>query len=860
MSKEELEEVVEDLESVRGNQTELISVYIPTGQNLNTVRNQMEEEKGTAENIKSKSTRKNVISALETISRDLKNYKKTLENGMAIFCGNVSNSEGKSDIQLWVIEPPHPLNTRLYRCDKEFVLGPLKKMLEADEVYGLVVMDRKKATLGLLEGKHVEVIRKMTSGVPGKQRAGGQCLSPETLIMRDNGEIIELGDSHNPLIIQSENFNKEKNEETPIISKWENEKQLYKITTCYPKIEIESSRDHLFFVRTEEGIKEKPLFDIKEGDYLVMPEKIKIIGEKQEIKSKKYYSSFCITEKGRKLLKKKREEKSLFQRELAEKTGVDQTRISAIELGKINAKRHILKKICNSLDVNYESFLEGYTKPYKYSHIKLPSEVNKRFGRFLGYYLGDGNGEKDRISLFEQRKKVALKYKKIIDRLFEVDSSYRFRKSKNYYQIRITSRPLVRLIGEEFPEISNALGSEIPKKILKSPDNILSSFISGFYDAEGYVSTGRIGLGVNNKTIVNQLQISLLRFGIISSVIEYDNKGNPYSNEKRYTLAISDKKSLKIFRDKIGFMSKKKMRKLNEVISGRSKRNNVRQLVVNGKDVARILRNSGYTTTQFSAPLFFVNKRQMSKELFKKKIIDKIEDKDLKKRLSGFYNSNLIAIKISNIKKIGKSETVDIETKNHNFLANGIIVHNSSQRFERLTEGAAKKFYRRVAEAMKKAFFNRERLKGIIIGGPVPTKEDFLKEGNLVTSLRDKVIGTKDLGYADEHGLDLLVEESQDLLEKQEIIHEKKLLEKFFERIGKEERAVYKKKDVEKALKYGAVEVLILSKKLDKKLRKELREKAENISSEVEIVSNETDEGEQFWSMGGMGGLLRFDV
>ena len=66
--------------------------------------------------------------------------------------------------------------------DKEFVLDALRQMLEVTEVYGLLVMDRKEATIGLLEGKSIETLQKMTSGVPSKVRAGGQCLSPETLI------------------------------------------------------------------------------------------------------------------------------------------------------------------------------------------------------------------------------------------------------------------------------------------------------------------------------------------------------------------------------------------------------------------------------------------------------------------------------------------------------------------------------------------------------------------------------------------------------------------------------------------------------------------------------------------------------
>ena len=137
-SKSELKEILEELEKHKGRATELITVYIPAGQNIYTVANQLEAEKSTAKNIKSTGTRKNVGNALDKITRHLKEYKKTPENGLAIFCGNVSKSEGQDDLQLWDIEPPEQMKIRMYRCDKEFVIDPLKEMLEVQEVFGLV--------------------------------------------------------------------------------------------------------------------------------------------------------------------------------------------------------------------------------------------------------------------------------------------------------------------------------------------------------------------------------------------------------------------------------------------------------------------------------------------------------------------------------------------------------------------------------------------------------------------------------------------------------------------------------------------------------------------------------------------------
>lgn len=359
ITKLELEEILEKLEKFKGRQTELITVYIPSGYDVNSVQRQLEAEKGTAKNIKSTSTRKNVSDALDKIVRFLKGVKKTPANGLGIFCGNISRVEGQSDLQIWHIEPPMPLKSRLYRCDKDFVLHPFKEMLEVDEVFALLVMDRKEATIGLLEGKSIETLHKMTSGIPSKVRAGGQ----------------------------------------------------------------------------------------------------------------------------------------------------------------------------------------------------------------------------------------------------------------------------------------------------------------------------------------------------------------------------------------------------------------------------------------------------------------------------------------------------------------------SSQRFHRITEGLTKEFYNRIAEQMKKIFFEMKKLKGILVGGPIPTKDEFLDGDYLVTKLREKVIGVKDIGDSNESGLKELVQKSQDILAEQEIVHEKKVLENFFETLGeKPDMAIYNEKKIRKALEYGAVKTLILSQKIDKKLLKELKKLAENISANIEIVSIETDEGEQFYNLSGMGALLRFKI
>jgi peptide chain release factor subunit 1 len=165
---------IKGLERFRGRHTELVSVYIPQDYDLNKIINHLSQEQGTASNIKSASTRKNVTDALERMIQHLKLFKRTPPNGLAVFSGNVAEREGQQDFKVWSIEPPVPLKTRIYRCDKEFVLDILRDMLETKEVYGLVVMDRRDANIALLKGKTIIPLVKTHSEVPGKFKAGGQ--------------------------------------------------------------------------------------------------------------------------------------------------------------------------------------------------------------------------------------------------------------------------------------------------------------------------------------------------------------------------------------------------------------------------------------------------------------------------------------------------------------------------------------------------------------------------------------------------------------------------------------------------------------------------------------------------------------
>ena len=491
-----LKKFIKELEQYRGRHTELVSVYIPQDYDLNKIINHLAQEQGTASNIKSSATRKNVTDALERMIQHLKLFKRTPPNGLCVFSGNVAEREGQQNFKVWSIETPIPLKTRIYRCDKEFVLDILRDMLEAKEVYGLVVMDRRDANIALLKGKTIIPLVKTHSEVPGKFKAGGQCLKSDTKILIAENATVPIGEFQLGNNLITYDFKNKILKNTSCLDYWKKTVDtLYIIKT--KKSKIECSRNHIFFAKENNKVVEIPAKNLKLGGILFYADKIKVTEEK-------------ITD--------------------------------------------------------------------------------------------------------------------------------------------------------------------------------------------------------------------------ISS-------------------------------------------------------------------------------------------------------------------------------------KEGKFELIDISVKNQNFIANGIIVHNSAMRFSRLVEGAAKDHYKKVAEYMKETFLAMEGLKGIIVGGPGPTKYDFVEGGFITNEVRKKIIAIKDLSYTEEFGLEELLEKSQDVLAQEDVTEEKKIVNKFLEMLATKQKMVaYGEVDVMNKIKMGVADKVLLSEDLTDEKIEEFEAAAKPVGTEVRIISTQTREGAQLRDLGKAAAILRYEV
>ena len=200
---------LERLAAREGRGTELVSLYVPYGRQVSEVVAMLNNEYGTASNIKSSTTKKNVQDAITRVTQRLKLFKKVPENGLVLFCGAIpQNGPGSEKIELYIISPPEPIQVYLYRCDARFHTEHLQEFLKEKETYGIIVLDASNASFATVRGKRLDIVKQITSGIPGKFRAGGQ--SAKRFVRQRQAKMQEyfkrVGEHANEIFLPIENL------------------------------------------------------------------------------------------------------------------------------------------------------------------------------------------------------------------------------------------------------------------------------------------------------------------------------------------------------------------------------------------------------------------------------------------------------------------------------------------------------------------------------------------------------------------------------------------------------------------------------------------------------------------------------
>ncbi|ADB85942.1 peptide chain release factor aRF-1 [Saccharolobus islandicus] len=163
--------LIKELKKWKASATVLLSLYIPPGRPIPDVVNLLRQEYSIAQNIKLKRTRDAVLSAIGAAIDRLNKIPKIDGNGLVLFCGENFDTE---DFKCFMFSPPDKVPLFFYRTDKEFHVEFLEDMVEDTVVYGLIIVERDEATIGLLKGTRIEILEEIEGFVPGKHMMGGQ--------------------------------------------------------------------------------------------------------------------------------------------------------------------------------------------------------------------------------------------------------------------------------------------------------------------------------------------------------------------------------------------------------------------------------------------------------------------------------------------------------------------------------------------------------------------------------------------------------------------------------------------------------------------------------------------------------------
>ena len=233
----------------------------------------------------------------------------------------------------------------------------------------------------------------------------------------------------------------------------------------------------------------------------------------------------------------------------------------------------------------------------------------------------------------------------------------------------------------------------------------------------------------------------------------------------------------------------------------------------------------------------------------------------------------------------------------------------SARRFERLRDNELNEYYHRVADYGQKIFIDEYKVKGIIIGGPGPTKDGFLKEEYLDYRLQNNVIAVLDSSYSGSEGVREIIDKvnEQGIMADYRLMEEKKIIKNFMSEVytGKG-LGIYGIFDVITSVKNGYTDLILVTdditfvrleikcnkcqhiqekflernelmslkqelisnpcpncgsqdlESIEQDIIEYLEELSIMVGSRLEVISGKTEEGQQLASLGKLGAILRF--
>lgn len=296
----------------------------------------------------------------------------------------------------------------------------------------------------------------------------------------------------------------------------------------------------------------------------------------------------------------------------------------------------------------------------------FPDFVTPEFALFLGLIVGDGSvkAKTGEISFVVHNDDIETKqlYISLIQKLFGI-LYYRIIQKTNFLIILFYSKPIQQwLLMHGFNKI------KIPDMIMQSNDAVVSQFIKGLYDCDGSISSNRLRISLKEEKLIYDLQVLLLRLGIVSI------KREDYNREFNIFSLYVPKNFYKKFFVEIGFISSRKNKELEKNLDRDSYESMPYQNLFIQNYLKKLNKNFHYLKNIKSGILKNITLQLAEKIKQQNPEIYGLTNLDLFLEKEYFFDG------IQAITDNEFAQTYDLTIEeNHSFIANGILTHNSGQ-------------------------------------------------------------------------------------------------------------------------------------------------------------------------------------
>ena len=466
--------------------------------------------------------------------------------------------------------------------------------------------------------------------------------------------------------------------------------------------EIIATEYHPLFVLKDDKIESIKAEDIKEGIRIAVPREIPV-----SIKTKIFYELLDLIEPSDSLyappnpvfieiVKKLRSEKKLATKALASAAGVPEVCLKNLLYRQAVNFAYIIKvlRFSGLSDDEIIKMLPNLKSRRGSKIYKIPWKNSPEFAAFLGYLLAEGRLTKSNQIWFTNcTQEIVEDYVKIAKSLFGVEASINEYKA-NTYDVLIYSKPIAQLLKKfgmtkkttEFKSLANLFLSH-------SSEEELGNFLNGLYSGDGYISDNSIEIVTKSRDLAFAVQTILLRLGIIftSKYIIKCIKSSGFSGIYKQ-INIYGMENARRFRKYVEFTHPMKKERLENLCKDKNQNPNIdlievsslvrqvtKDLRINVKKSKKLFpRLDSYCYYQCTPSTYGIN--YLIENLF----LPRSQELN-------YYPQSLVVLQHLSTSDVFWDEIVSVEgaeagewvydltiEKDHNFIANNIVVHNSN--------------------------------------------------------------------------------------------------------------------------------------------------------------------------------------